>query len=190
MKRHLLTSLCLITLLSGCGTTLLVAGAAAGSTLLYDQRSTHTMIDDLKLAPYAKKILSKDPDLRGQSDLQFHSYNHTLLITGQVSSQALQTRLTQLASEIKGVKILSNQTRITQHHEHHDAAKDTWISAKAKTKLLAQSGVPSNQFKIVTTDQIIYVLGLASPGKTKKVVQSLAKLDGVKKVISLVDHET
>ena len=125
MKRHILTSLFLMTLLSGCGTTLLVAGAASGTTLLYDQRSTHTMIDDLKLAPYAKKILSQDPDLHGQSDLQFHSYNHTLLITGQVSSEALQERLTQLAYGLSGVKLVSNQTRVTQHHEPHNAMRDT-----------------------------------------------------------------
>lgn len=189
MKTKCLATLCLITALSGCGTTLLVAGATAGGAVLYDQRSAHTMVNDLKLAPHAKKIFSKDRDLFGQSDLQFNSYNGTLLITGQVSSQALQTRISELASTIEGVQTVSNQTRITHHHEHHDAMKDTWISAKAKTKLLAQSGIPSNQFKIVTMDQVIYVLGLASPGKTKKVIQSLAKLDGVKKIVSLVDHQ-
>lgn len=176
--------------LNACGTALLITGAAAaGGAVMYDQRSTHTMIGDLQLAPKAKKIISKDAELQGQSDLQFHSYNHTLLITGQVSSKVLQDRLYELASSIHGVQTVSNQTRVTHHRESHDAIKDTWISAKVKTKLLAQAGIPSNQFKIITADQVVYIMGLASQGKTQKVVKSLAKIDGIRKIVSLVDHE-
>ena len=174
--------------LSACGPTLLVTGAAAGGAILYDQRSTHTIVEDLQLGPLARKIFAKDHDLKGQSDLQFHSYNRTLLITGQVSSQALQSRITELAQSIEQVEQVSNQTRVTTQHENHSAMKDTWINAKARTKLLAQSGIPSNQFKIITTDQVIYLMGLASEGKTEKVMHSLSGIKGVKKIVSLVDH--
>ena len=160
MKTYLLAGLLACTCVTGCAPSVFVAGAAAGGAVIYDPRDQTTMLNDLKLDKKAQKIFAEAPEFSKQSSLHFHSYNQNLLITGQVSSIALQNRIDELSKTIPGANMVYNQTRATAQREDSTTIKDTWITTKVKTMLLAEKGLRSNDFKIITDNRIVYLMGL------------------------------
>jgi osmotically-inducible protein OsmY len=190
MKTYLLAGLLVCACVTGCAPSVFVAGAAAGGAVIYDPRDQTTMLNDLKLDKKAQKIFAETPEFSKQSSLHFHSYNQNLLITGQVSSIALQNRIDELSKTIPGANMVYNQTRATAQREDSTTIKDTWITTKVKSMLLAEKGLRSNDFKIITDNRIVYLMGLASQHNTDIAARIASQVDGVAKVITLVETIT
>ena len=165
--------------------TLFLAGAAAGGAVLYDQRDPKTILHDVQLAPQAREIFAQAKEFRGQSALQFHSYNQNLLITGEVSSIALQQRVSELAHKVPLAKHIFNQTQVTAKKKDHHDLKDTWIATQARSLLLSKKGIRSNDFKIVAHNKIVYLMGNNNESKMHLAAGTLSKMHDVKKVVEI-----
>jgi osmotically-inducible protein OsmY len=187
MKKSLTIIVLTCFLTISCIPTMFAAGATAGGAILYDQRDNKAMLNDMKLAPQAKHVFSQAPEFEKQSALNFHSYNQTLLITGQVSTPELQKHIDEVSKSIPLAKKVYNQTQVTDHRTTKTNTKDTWITTKAKTMLLAKKGLRSNNFKVITENQVVYLLGMASQSQTAAATHVISKIAGVSKVISLVE---
>lgn len=184
-------SLILASLLTtACAPAVFIAGAAVGGAILYDHRDQKTMIHDVQLVNRAKRLFAHAPEFHKQSDLHFASYNRTLLITGQVSSVALQRRVNLLSSRLTLAKTVYNQTRVTPRRRRNNSVKDGWITAQVKVKLLAENQLRSNDLKIVTDNNVVYLMGLTSKRQADLAAQLASNVDGVTRVVKLIEIET
>ncbi len=170
-----------------CMPTVFIAGAAAGGAVLYDQRDQGTILNDLQLTSKAKKAFINAPEFKKQSSLHFHSYNQNLLITGQVSNIELLNRIDEIGQNITQAKTVYNQAHVTGRKIQPSSTKDTWITTKVKTMLLAEKGLRSNDFKVVTENNVVYLMGLTSKSKADLAARITSQVDGVTKVVKLIE---
>ena len=65
---------------------------------------------------------------------------------------------------------------------------DDWITTKIRSQIFADSAIDPHVFKVVTSDQIVYLMGDVSPSEAKRVVQIASACDGVRRVVTLLKY--
>lgn len=182
----------LITLftLTACVPTAIVVGAATTSTIVYDKRSVKTVVSDRKITQTATNLIKDDPELKGRSNITIATFNHVTLLVGQAQTPALKTRAYQIVSSIKGISRIYNEITIAGATTSLQNSNDVWLTTKVKTALLAQSGLKSNQFKIVTENNVVYLMGLTGHQEGDQVTNVVRHVAGVTKVVTVFQYTT
>ncbi len=177
-----------ITLLNGC-TVLAVGaiGAAAGTTaaIATDPRSSGVVVDDNTIEAKLKlKYTSDYPD----SNIYTTSYEGVVLLTGQAVNESERSKIEFDAIAIPGVKKIYDYVQIQPTQSFGTSSSDSLITTKVRTQILTLGGVSSNSVKVVTTDGVVYLLGIVNPTQAKQIADSAANIDGVKKVVTLFKY--
>ncbi|HVV67807.1 MAG TPA: BON domain-containing protein [Gammaproteobacteria bacterium] len=175
--------------LSGCIPAAFVAGASATGAIVYDKRSLSTMVEDRDMSNAALKAISRDPQLKDQAHITIASFNHVMLLAGQAPTDALRDRAYQIASAAPNVKRIYNQVTVEEPLSKAAQAKDTWITTKVKSAILAQKGLNSSQIKVVTENKVVYLMGILTPKQADIAADVASKVAGVEKVVKIFEYE-
>ncbi|MBY0379845.1 MAG: BON domain-containing protein, partial [Burkholderiales bacterium] len=65
---------------------------------------------------------------------------------------------------------------------------DAYTTTQVKSKLLGLSGIDSNKVKVVTTNSVVYLLGIVSKEQAKKIAEATASIGGVSRVVTLFEY--
>ena len=88
MKRIVLSLILIMPLLQGCVPTIL-AGATVVGLVVYDARSSKTILDDHNISYKAQSIINNDEQLKDHSNVYVTSFNYTILLTGETDNDLL-----------------------------------------------------------------------------------------------------
>jgi osmotically-inducible protein OsmY len=116
------------------------------------------------------------------------SYYKYILLTGQVPNKADRDKAERAVSNTADVKAVWSYLTIEPNESAKAVSNDARITTAARNKLVLQSGVNSNNIKVVTDNSIVYLLG-RSPGKISSLnlaIKDISEIDGVKKVVNLI----
>ena len=185
MKRYLIPLILSVSFLSGCMPSAVVAGAAAGTTMVYDQRPLKQIVQDQKITAQAYKKIQTDPSLKAQH-IVISTLNKRVLIAGQVESAQLRTRTYSLISNVKNVDKIYNQLLVHATPTLAQATKDAWITTKVKTALLDATGLSSSMIKVLTEQKTVYLMGMVSTQQASQAITIVRQIDGVQKVVNLL----
>ena len=188
-------------LLTNCTPLLVGGGILAGGLTIADRRNKETIIEDrltelttstaIRLR-YPKIIdLNKNGKITKITGPVFRvvSYNHHLLILGITENETQKREIISIVRRQKGVEVVYDYLRVKGQRRLIDITNDASITTRAKLALLTILGPAlSNDVKIVTYDQTVYVFGLLTVTEQKKVVQQIRVVPGVKKVVALFEH--
>jgi osmotically-inducible protein OsmY len=174
--------------LQGCLPAVFVAGAAAGGSIIYDHRSTKTMVEDKDILLKAQSALRNNQEVGTRCRVVATAFNHVLLLVGQAPTPELRARAENAVKDIDKVKLLRNEVAISYPINISTQSRDTWLTTKVKSILLAQKGLNSTQVKVVTEDSTVYLLGLVTRGQADLVVEKVRDIDGVKKVVKVFEY--
>ena len=158
-----------------------------------------TKIEDAAIETAVKAALAKDARL-ADSSIDVKSVNQgVVLLSGTASSLtshegALRSArgidgVTRVASEIQSPDELAD-SEIWDDGKHDGAlagtkatAYDTWLTTKAKVKLMATPGISPMSVNVDTRDGVVTLFGTVGTAGEKSVAAAeVAKLDGVKSV--------
>lgn len=189
MKNPGLKSLIMVGLamsLKGCMPTAVVGGATALGTAATEERGLGGVLTDTEIKTRLNFIYSsRDPDLFADVDIVVRQGR--VLLTGTVETLQKQINAVRYAWEIKGVKEVIDELRVGKGSDLGDAAKDAWMTAQVKTRLLFDGDVSSVNYNIQTVNGVVYLMGVAQNQKElNHVVNIVRHVDGVKKVINYV----
>ena len=110
-----------------------------------------------------------------------------VLLTGAVKDPETSVEAVRLAWQPKGVKEVINEIQVTDKTSLNDYAKDVWISAQVKSKLLFGKHIRSANYSIETVNGVVYLMGLAKDqDELSRAANVVSTVKGVKKVISHV----
>lgn len=188
MKRTLILSLLSSSLLlSGCGAVGLAAGAGA---LVGTQASRE---GGLKSGFTDASIKAQINDLWFKHDVDmFRKLSMTIdqgrvLLTGVVQNPEDRVEAVRLAWQAKGVKQVINEIRVGDASTVTGFAKDEWITAQLKTRMIANQNVQSINYNIETVQGSVYLMGVArNQAELDRVIRIARSIKGVKEVISYV----
>jgi len=167
--------------LSGC-----LSIASTGAELAYNRNEISQSMANNNITYQAYQRVQKDPVLKDNANITMGSFNNVLLLTGQVKDWKTKQRAENLVKNVPGVKQVYNDLSIAPLSSGAQQTQDAWITTKIKTKIIATNGVTPGNFKVVTEDGVVYIMGAAPKDQVKKVLKLASHTDGVKKVVKMV----
>lgn|SRR3990167_515222 len=182
-------TICLIATLSGCVPAALVIGATAGGAIVYDRRNMSTMTDDQNAKAQAEMNITDTSELQQNTRINIAVFDHILLLVGQVPTEELRTLATQQVSNIPHVSRVYNEITIQNPISITQRSKDSWITAKVRTEMLAKKGLSSTDIKVITENSIVYLMGIVTPHQADLAIEVARHVNGVQKVVKIFENQ-
>lgn len=182
-----LISVSLLTLsLSGCA-GIFIAGAATTANIVTDTRTTKEIWNDNNIEFEVAAITNKQP-YRGSVRVTASSYRGSLVLMGQATTDAERRSFESQAKDVPGVETIHNQIRVKEPLSVSAISKDSWITTKVKSALLANSELNGIKVKVITEDSEVFLLGLVSREHADIATEVARNISGVKQVIRAFEY--
>ncbi len=180
----------LLTILLCSGSLLGAVVGCANSSLTTPDKSTPdapASIDDSSIqSKLSYKYSNSDnfPDSNIYADV----FNRTLLLTGQVKDQAQKDFAENIARGYPGVNKIYDYLEFRLPASFSAKSKDSMITTQVKTQLFGEPGVPSGGIKVVTTNAVVYLMGVVNQNQAESATRIAASVGGVDKVVTLFEY--
>jgi osmotically-inducible protein OsmY len=185
---HILLLACIAYLLNGCPVAV-VGGAAAGASVVMDERTTGDLVEDQSIKSKFTHLLYENKELIDQTHVNVTSYNRRMLITGEAPTLQLKQQLDEIASQIKNVRQYYNEVIIAPPTSISSRTNDSYLTSKIKTSIFAHfQELDYAQVKIVTENSTVFLMGIVSIKQGDQITELVRKTHGVKRVIKLFEH--
>jgi osmotically-inducible protein OsmY len=184
-----LLALCWLSL-SGCGSLL----ASMRMDSIDDhpkERTIAQVIEDNNIETKITVNTHAENEAYNDSHLVVVSYNGYVLLAGQVNDEPLKAGATEVARKVKGVRRIYNELELGPPTSALQRSKDTWITGRIKSELLADSNIDGTRIKVVTENGVAYLMGIVSPQEADLISGIAANVSGVRRVVRLFEstHE-
>lgn len=172
-------------LLGGC-VPLVFGGAAVGATVVAQERTVSTAISDTTIqAGIDKRLLESNVDIFKKVDISV--VEGRVLLTGLVPEPQNRLDAARIAWQPDGVKEVINEIEVVDRSSLSDAARDTWITTKLRSKITFDDKISGINYTIDTVNQRIYLLGIArSQKELDRVIAYARDIDYVRGVVPYV----
>lgn len=186
--KHLIVIILFLPVLYNCAAVAVGAvAAAAGTTAVVatDPRSSGSIVDDNTIETklqYAYNNNYKD------ANIYVNSYNGAILLTGQVPNARTRESAEFEAKSTPGVKQIYDYLDIRLPQSMVSRTTDSYTTTQVRGKILGISGVSSNNIKVVTTNNVVYLAGVVTRDQAAQVANAAASVNGVEKVVTIFDY--
>ncbi len=190
MKFNNLTVVALFSLLLTLGGCANMVGVAQQQPIAEDQtsRTTGSLIDDELIEIKALVNIGKaSPELK-QSHISVTSYNGIVLLSGQVASEQSRQLAESIVNQVRKVRKIHNELTVAGPTSTIVRANDSWLTAKVKSKMLADKELMSMRIKVVTENGVVFLLGLVTSDQAEKAVTITRNSTGVQKVVKMFEY--
>lgn len=174
---------------SGCTTLISEATGPEGIQENPGKRTTGARIEDEFIeTKVAVNLKSQEPELRN-ANFDVVSHNGVVLLVGQVQSEQLKRRATEIASEASSkIKRIHNELEVSGKTGLLSRSNDAWISTKIRTQLVVDESVPSGQVKVVTENGSVYLMGMVSQQQGDNAAALARNISGVTRVVKVFEY--
>lgn len=170
--------------LSGCGFAV-GAGASAGVAAAEERGIKNAANDKGTQISINEKMFRKEIDLFRKVDVTV--VEGRVLLTGAVRSQDARDEAGRIAWTAGGVNEVINEIQITEGGDIADYARDSWITAQLRAKLVSDGKISDINYRIETVNAIIYLIGIAqTEEEIVRVTDHARTISGVRRVVSHV----
>ena len=182
-----LVSLLVISLmLSGCGSIL----ASFESNAIEDdpgERNLSQQIADESIETKAIVNIRAADDRFDQANLVVVAHNGYVLIAGQVASEDLKAKATDVVRKIREVRRIYNELEVASPSSAMTRTSDSWITTKVKSWLLGSSSTPGLRVNVTTENGVVYLMGMVTEEEADRVAAVAADTSGVQRVVRLFE---
>lgn len=171
--------------LSGCAVALFAGAASTTAVVASDRRDVKTQLADLEIEREINKWIAESPSLAEHTHIKVVSHNKNVLLIGQAPSDLLRDKVANLASTHKELVDLYNEIRVGKTTSAAQRTKDSWLTTKIKTRMLADKELDGQQVKIMTENGEVFLMGMLTPHEKKIAITIARNMDGVNRVIEI-----
>ena len=180
----LAVTLAAVSLLGGCA--VLAGGAVVGSALsATDRRSTGTQVEDQSIELKAGSRVSGAVGDRGHVNVT--SYNRTVLITGEVASEADRLAVEKAISGIEQVRATVNELAVMGNSTLTVRSNDTYLTSRVKAAFIDAKDLQVNTLKVVTERSTVYLMGRVTEREATRAADVARGQSGVGKVVKVFE---
>jgi osmotically-inducible protein OsmY len=167
--------------LSACA-PLLVGGAAVGGAMVAsDRRTSGTQVDDQTIEMKAGGRVRDAIGDRGHVNVT--SYNRTVLLTGEVPTEADKAKVEAAVRPIENVKNVMNELAVHPIVSLGEMSNDALITSKVKASFVDARDIFANAYKVVTEHGVVYLMGRVTEREANRAVELARGVSGVRKVV-------
>jgi len=162
---------------------LALLGALLQGCAANDRRTLGSQIDDNSIAVKAGNLIEANKTLDEKAHINVFSYNGVVLLTGQAPAPAMAEQAVELARSVQGVKDVQNQIRVSNPISFATRSRDSWITTRVKSMLLADKEVSALNIRVVTENGEVFLMGIVNELEANKAVEVARHVNGVVRVI-------
>lgn len=170
-------------LLTGC-----LSSIWTGATLIYGRHNIYHTLSDYELLATANRVLfyKKSSFECDSCYMDVAVLNGDILLVGYLPTEALCQEAYKRISAIEGYRRIIN--KLSTKSAIVDPVKDSWITTKIRSQIIADSDIDPQQFKVVTMGGIVYLMGDVIPSQAGKVIAIAKETEGVISVVTLFKY--
>ena len=191
MKKLLISAVLIANslLLTGCLPA--IQAASTVNTIIAtnnDRRSVGEVLDDRTIMFRMLAWPSQDPMLK-DAHLNFMVYNKSVLITGEVPSNAvLEHTIKQAKIQDSKIKLVFNEITVGPNSGLLSRSKDTVITTQVETLFHDQEVFHPTLVRVMTEAQTVYLMGAVTKREAQSAVKVASKAKWVKKIVKRFDY--
>jgi len=182
-------ALVLILMTTSCTSVLVRTTGQQGIVEDPTERTAGAMVEDQSIeTKVIVNMKSQEPAFR-QASFDVISHNGVVLIVGQVASEALKAQATDIASRASAkIKRIHNELEVSGRTSMLAKSNDIWIATKVRTLMLANSGVPSDQVRVIAENGAVYLMGIISQAEGDNAANLARNISGVTRVVKVFEY--
>ena len=170
--------------ISGCA--LLIGGAVVGSGLVFtDRRTSGIQLEDQNIELKSGSRLRDAVADRG--NISVTSYNRTVLLTGEVPSEADRLAAEQAVARIENVRGTVNELAVIGNSALTSRSGDAILLSKIKARYVDAADLQANAIKVVVERGNAYLMGRVTEREAGRATELTRGVGGVLKVIRVFE---
>ena len=151
-------------------------------------RTVGSYIDDEVVETLSMVNLAKGSEQMEASNISVTSYNGVVLLTGQAPNEAARSEAEQIVSQVRKVRKIHNEIKISGVSSAIARTNDTWLTTKVKAQLLTDESVDGARIKVVTDSSTVYLMGLVNTQEADTAVNIVRGIPGVEKIVKVFEY--
>ncbi|HEX7435292.1 MAG TPA: BON domain-containing protein [Caldimonas sp.] len=171
--------------LSACAPLLIGGALVGGSMVATDRRTSGAQVEDEVIELKAGKRIRETLGERGQVSVT--SYNRIVLITGIVTDAADKTAVEEAIGRIENVQSVVNEVAVGIPRSITGRSSDALITTKVKASLIDAKDLFSNAIKVVTSQDVVYLMGRVTEREATRAAEVARGVGGVQKVVRVFE---
>jgi osmotically-inducible protein OsmY len=188
-RKPLLTSLLLAATLglAGCAT---VTGVTHQGTIdeNYGKRTVGTQVEDQNIETKIGHNLRRTDARLGDARINVDTYNGVVLLTGQVPSQELKEKASEVAREVRNVREVHNELSVAANLPASQRLSDTWLNTRIRTNLAANDRIDSGRIRVITENASVYLMGIVTRAEGDRIVEAVSNVGGMQRIVKVFDY--
>ena len=175
----------LLASLSGCFG--LIVGAGIGSAVsAVDRRTLGAQTEDKSVT--VKAEIKMREVTNGNGNINVTSFNRKVLLTGEVSDEAMKAAAEREVRKIENVVSVINELKISGSSSYTSRSNDALITTKVKASLVDMKTVSAISFKVTTERGVVYLMGLVTPREGNIAADVAKGVSGVTSVVKIFEY--
>ena len=181
----LLSAVAAASLMSACA-PLLVGGAVMGTSMVVtDRRTSGTQLEDQTIE--LKSLTRVRETVGDRGHVNVTSFNRTVLLTGEVASEADKAGVEQNVARVENVRSIVNELGVMGTASLTSRSNDVIISSKIKASYIDAKDVFANAIKVVTERGSVYLMGRVTEREATRAADIARGVSGVQKVVRVFE---
>ena len=166
--------------------TAIGAGARAGLAIA-EERSVRTVISDAALKLSVNKGLLENSFENLFWTIKTTVFEGRVLLTGAVKTKQLRDQANEIVWAIDGVREVLNELQVVRDKSVADSVRDKMIAVSLHSKIAGDKKITGINYKIVTYNRTIYLIGVAqTQGELDRVVTYARSIQYVRRLVNYV----
>ena len=175
-------------LLQGCAPVAVTGATTAVSTVVADRRTTGTIIEDEAIENKSRLALWDRKELNKRVHVNITSYNTSVLVSGEAPTEEDRQAVIDLVKNVEKVTRVFDELTIAAPSSLLSRSADGVVTAKIKTKLIAEQDLSTLHIKVVTENGVTFLMGLVTREEGEIATEIARRTGGVQKVVKLFEY--
>lgn len=188
MLKKTILALALVSALPGCTSLMATASGPEPMGSKPGERTLSMRVEDMSIENTAEVNIYKADPAFHDSNITVVSFYGSVLLVGQVQTDALKTKAGEVVNQIAEVKQLHNELTVSNSTYYLARANDGVISTRIGTAMTFDPSYPSSRTKVKTVNGIVYIMGKLTKAEADRAVQIASGVSGVQKIVKIVDY--
>ena len=186
MRPVLLLGLMLLTSALQACFPIIAAGVGTGVMMKQDRRSNQAYVEDQRIETSAAAHI--DNEFKGVMHVNVTSFNHRVLISGEISDEAAKADIAKIVSAVENVRVVNNELVISDSSSLASRGNDSLITSNIKLQFIDSAGFSAEHIKVVTENGTVFLLGIVSHAEADAASGIASTTHGVRRVIRLFEY--
>lgn len=171
--------------LQGCF-PVVAAGVGAGVMLAQDRRTRDAIIEDQKIEALAVERIDKQ--LKSVMHVNVTSYDHNVLVSGEVPDDQTRMEIEKIVSTIEKVHVVYNELAVSSSSSLASRSNDGLITSNVKLRFVNDKRFNADHIKVVTENGTVYLMGLVRHDEADAASDVASTTKGVRRVVRLFEY--